>query len=73
MAKFIEFDGWEFNDGDKVDVHFIINVDHIIRISQYKSKSYYSGGIEYILSNRNAFYVSEGTHKAILEQLFDNA
>ena len=71
MAKFIEFDGWEYNDGGRVDMHLVVNIDHIVKMVNYHSENYVNG-IECTLSNDYTFYVSEDTHRNILEQLDDN-
>ncbi len=69
MAKFIEIEGWEYNDG-RVDIKLIVNVDHIVKIVVHYEN--YVEGVEYTLSDGSVFYVSEETHNDILEQLGNN-
>lgn len=70
MAQFIEFDGWEWSDEFRLDAHYIVNVDHIVKIAKYDSEK--GDCVEYTLLKGRVIGVSEDTHFNILEQLNDN-
>lgn len=70
MSKFIEVDGWEYSDDDKITKHYLLNLNHIVSAGVYDSE--YCEDVEYTLSTGLTFYVSEETHQRILDELREN-
>lgn len=70
MSKFIEVDGWEYSDGDKIQNQYLLNLNHLVTASVREYG--WNEGVEYTLSSGQAFYVFEETHERILDILREN-